>query len=154
MALYTLNTTADAIDSKMSKEMGKAVNKTYEQGEDVLAEDYKDNDKYLIIDKRYILPKNVLTEKESILENKKDINESESILDRANIKGTTTNSVRMIADRSKAYKNGLVYGAALGLLAGLILRKKLVWFTIGGALVGGHLSLELEKGKKIKHEVI
>ena len=45
-------------------------------------------------------------------------------------------------------------GAGLGLFTGLVLRKKLLWFIIGGALIAGHLALEIEKSKKVKHEII
>lgn len=158
MPIFTLNTTAEAIDSKLSKEMGEAMFKKYEKGENVMAQEYEKNDSYIIIENRYILPKNVVTEKSSgkkKTENSdEEIKESESILDRANILGTTTNSIQAIEDRSKAYKNGIVYGSALGLIAGLLLKKKVVWFVVGGALVGGHVALEINKGKQVKHEII
>ena len=132
MPVYTLNTTADALDAKMSGEMNEKVFKTYDEGQDIIAEEYEKNDKYVIVSKRYILPRNVLTEKTPFKKS------GESGMDQS----------------SKAYKNGIVYGAAAGLLTGLILRKKLLWFVLGGALVGGHISIEMSKAKKAKYEII
>ena len=159
MPVYTLNTTADALDAKMSGEMNEKVFKTYDEGQDIIAEEYEKNDKYVIVSKRYILPRNVLTEKTPFKKDgesgeSEDKRESQDILDRANIKGATSESIKSMDQSSKAYKNGIVYGAAAGLLTGLILRKKLLWFVLGGALVGGHISIEMSKAKKAKYEII
>lgn len=160
MPVYTLNTTADAVDAKLSAEMNETVFKTYNEGQQIIADDYEKNDKYVIISGRYILPKNVVTDNTPL--NKKSADgdeteektESQSILDRAGIKGATSESIKSMDQSSKAYKNGIVYGAAAGLLTGLILRKKLLWFILGGALVGGHISIEMSKAKKAKYEII
>jgi len=54
---------------------------------------------------------------------------------------------------SKPIKSGLLYGAAAGLIVGLILRTKILWCIAGGMAVGFYLAKQIENNYISKEEL-
>ncbi len=43
------------------------------------------------------------------------------------------------------YKRGALLGGVVGLIAGLIIGKKIIWCIVGGAMAGGYINFNINK---------